>query len=68
MPSARITRHGQGSEKAGKNNSTMKSVFYITHIIGFNSISGVDSQTKYKFCTNTESCMVYEEWEATTAT
>ncbi len=28
----------------------------------------VDSQTKCKFCTNTECCMEYEEWEATTVT
>ena len=30
--------------------------------------SRVDSQTKCKFCTNTESCMEYEEWEPTTVT
>ena len=29
---------------------------------------GVDSQTKCKICTNTESCMEYEEWEPTTVT
>ena len=34
----------------------------------FTYCSRVDSQMKCKFCTNTESCMEYEEWEPTTVT
>ena len=42
--------------------------YYIIHIIGSKYVARVDSQTKCKFCTNTESCMEHEEWEPTTVT
>jgi len=41
---------------------------HITMITRRFYVAGVDSQMKCKFCTNTESCMEYEEWEATTVT
>jgi hypothetical protein len=48
----------------------MGSTKFIYHKLHYAYLycSRVDSQTKCKFCTNTESCMEYEEWEPTTVT
>ena len=40
----------------------------ITQITGAADREWADSQTKCKFCIKTESCMEYDEWEATTVT